>query len=107
MQKRHLKKLKQKKIFKTVEAEITEIETDKTEIEVEKKNIEEEIQNLENELNDVEERAKKQTRKLKNRTKEKLKAMNRLQVRELLKTGNITSVQMLLNSTINLKILEQ
>ena len=73
--------------IKTVEATITQIEVEKTEIEVEKKNIEDEITELEVELEDVEEREAQANKKTQKRDKGESEAMNRMQVRELLKTG--------------------
>ena len=73
--------------IKTVEATITQIEVEKTEIEVEKKNIEDEISELEVELEDVEEREAQANKKTQKRDKGESEAMNRMQVRELLKTG--------------------
>ena len=64
-----------------------EIEVEKTEIEVEKKNIEDEITELEVELEDVEEREAQANKKTQKRDKGESEAMNRMQVRELLKTG--------------------
>ena len=73
--------------IKTVEATITQIEVEKTEIEVEKKNIEDEISELEVELEDVEEREAQANKKTQKRDKGESETMNRMQVRELLKTG--------------------
>jgi len=75
--------------IKTVEAEITEIEKEQDGIEVEKKTIEAEITELETELDDVKERSAKAsaTSKQQSRSKGESESMNRLQVRELLKTG--------------------
>lgn len=71
--------------IKTVEAEITEIEKEQGEVEVEKKTIEAEITELETELEDVKERETKATKQT--REKGSVDGMNRIQVRELLKTG--------------------
>jgi HK97 family phage major capsid protein len=76
--------------IKTVEAEITEIEKEQGDVEVEKKTIEAEITDLETELEDVKEReaqASKQNQKREKGAVEGMKGINRLQVRELLKTG--------------------
>jgi HK97 family phage major capsid protein len=81
-----LNEAKTEEDMKTIEAEITEIEKENGEIEIEKKTIEAEITELETELEDVKERstkAEKQTRSGKGESKD----MNRLQMRELLKTG--------------------
>jgi HK97 family phage major capsid protein len=73
--------------IKTVEAEITEIEVEQTEIEGEKKTIEAEITDLEVELEDIDERESQANKKTQKRDKGESEAMNRMQVRELLKTG--------------------
>jgi HK97 family phage major capsid protein len=72
--------------IKTVEAEITEIETEQDGVETEKKTIEAEITDLETELEDVKERESK-TKQNQKRDKGVVEGMNRMQVRELLKTG--------------------
>jgi HK97 family phage major capsid protein len=72
--------------IKTVEAEITEIEKEQGEVEIEKKTIEAEITDLETELEDVKERSAKAA-KTQTRSKGESENMNRIQVRELLKTG--------------------
>ena len=84
-----LEEAKTEEDIKTVEAEITEIEKEQGEIEVEKKTIEAEITELETELEDVKERSAKTsaTSKQQSRSKGESESMNRLQVRELLKTG--------------------
>jgi HK97 family phage major capsid protein len=79
--------------LKTVEVEINNIEAENATVEQEKKTIENEIEQLENELAEVEERAaasKKDQQKQaanQNRDKGDKEAMNRLQVRELIKSG--------------------
>ena len=73
--------------IKTVETEITAIEVEQTEIEVEKKDIETEITDLEVELEDIDERESQANKKTQKRDKGESEAMNRMQVRELLKTG--------------------
>lgn len=84
-----LEEAKTEEDIKTVEAEITEIEKEQGDIEVEKKTIEAEITELETELEDVKERSAKAsaTSKEQSRSKGESESMNRLQVRELLKTG--------------------
>ncbi len=84
-----LEEAKTEEDIKTVEAEITEIEKEQDGIEVEKKTIEAEITELETELDDVKERSAKAsaTSKQQSRSKGESDSMNRLQVRELLKTG--------------------
>jgi HK97 family phage major capsid protein len=84
-----LEEAKTEEDIKTVEAEITEIEKEQGEIETEKKTIEAEITELETELDDVKERSAKAsaTSKQQSRSKGESESMNRLQVRELLKTG--------------------
>ena len=84
-----LEEAKTEEDIKTVEAEITEIEKEQDGIEVEKKTIEAEITELETELDDVKERSAKAsaTSKQQSRSKGESESMNRLQVRELLKTG--------------------
>jgi HK97 family phage major capsid protein len=73
--------------IKTIEAEITEIEKEQGDVEVEKKTIEAEITDLETELEDVKERASKASKQTQTRSKGESESMNKLQVRELLKTG--------------------
>ncbi len=73
--------------IKTIEAEITEIEKEQGDVEVEKKTIEAEITDLETELEDVKERANKASKQTQTRSKGESESMNKLQVRELLKTG--------------------
>ena len=73
--------------IKTIEAEITEIEKDKDVVEVEKKTIETEITELEVELADVDERESQANKKNQKRDKGESETMNRMQVRELIKTG--------------------
>jgi HK97 family phage major capsid protein len=73
--------------IKTIEAEITEIEKEQGEVEVEKKTIESEITELETELEDVKERESQATKQNQKREKGVAEGMNRMQVRELLKTG--------------------
>lgn len=70
-----------------LEVEITTIETEQTENETEKKTVEEEISQLELELEDVKERASKSNKETETKVKGAIEPMNRLQVRELLKTG--------------------
>jgi HK97 family phage major capsid protein len=69
----------------TIEAEITEIEKENGTIETEKKSIEAEITDIETELKDIKERAAKAGKQ--SRSAKEVEGMNRLQVRELLKTG--------------------
>jgi HK97 family phage major capsid protein len=74
--------------IKTIETEITDIEKEQGDLEVEKKTIETEITDLETELADVQERESKASKQ--NQTRDKkgvVEPMNRMQVRELLKTG--------------------
>lgn len=71
----------------TVEAEITKIEEEQVEVETEKKTIEAEITQLETELEDVKEREAKATKQNQKRDKGVVDGMSRVQVRELLKTG--------------------
>src|SRR3954466_13463431 len=73
--------------IKTVEIEINKIDADNVEIENEKKTIEAEIEELEVELEDVKERSAKTNKDKQTRAKGEVEPMNRLQVRELLKTG--------------------
>jgi HK97 family phage major capsid protein len=81
-----LEEAKTEEDIKTVEAEITEIETEQDGVETEKKTIEAEITELETELEDVKERESK-TKQNQKRDKGVVEGMNRMQVRELLKTG--------------------
>jgi HK97 family phage major capsid protein len=71
-----------------LETEIADIEKEQTDLDGEKKNIENEIADLEQELQEVQERAK-ETINNQTRTKgaEPMKVINRLEVRELLRTG--------------------
>jgi HK97 family phage major capsid protein len=73
--------------IKTIEAEITEIEKEQGDVEIEKKTIEAEITDLETELDEVKERANKASKQIQTRSKGESENMNKLQVRELLKTG--------------------
>lgn len=72
-----------------LETEIEKIEKEQTDAEAEKKNIEEEITSLEEELQDVSERAKQTASQTRSKgAKDEMKdGITRLQVRELLKTG--------------------
>jgi HK97 family phage major capsid protein len=85
-----LNEAKTEEDIKTVETEITEIEKEQGEVETEKKTIEAEISQLETELEEVKERASEASKQQKNKTersKGEVESMNRLQVRELIKTG--------------------
>jgi HK97 family phage major capsid protein len=82
-----LEEAKTEEDIKTVEAEITEIEKEQGEVEIEKKTIEAEITELETELEDVKERESKATKTKQTRDKGDVEHMNRMQVRELLKSG--------------------
>jgi HK97 family phage major capsid protein len=73
--------------LKLVEVEINTIDAESIEIEKEKKDIEVEIEELEQELKDVSERAATAEKQSSKRDKGVNEEMNRLQVRELLKTG--------------------
>jgi HK97 family phage major capsid protein len=73
--------------LKVVEAEITEIEKEEETVNNEKKNVETEIEQLELELEEVEERSKQDNKQQKRNNVGVEKGMNKLQVRELLKTG--------------------
>jgi HK97 family phage major capsid protein len=70
-----------------LETEITEIEKEQTDLDAEKKTVEDEIAALESELADVKERSATASKKNEIREKGAQEPMNRLQVRELLKTG--------------------
>lgn len=71
-----------------METEITTIETDQTTNDAEKKTVEDEIAALEEELQDVNERAKETNKQTRSKgAVEEMKGVNRLQVREMLKTG--------------------
>lgn len=70
-----------------LETEITAIEKEQTDLEAEKKTVEDEIAALETELQDVTERSKAASKNTQTREKGDNENMNRLQVRELLKTG--------------------
>jgi HK97 family phage major capsid protein len=73
--------------IKTVEQEIEEIEVEKDGVEIEKKTVETEITDLEKELEEVKERSAQASKKSQTREKGEVDQMNRMQVRELLKTG--------------------
>ena len=73
--------------IKTIEQEITEIEKEQGDLEIEKKTVETEITELEKELDDVKERESQASKKNQKRDKGESETMNRMQVRELLKTG--------------------
>ncbi len=72
-----------------LETEITNLETEQTNNDTEKKTVEDEIAALEADLQEVQERAKQtQTTQTRDKgAKDPMKEINRLQVRELLKTG--------------------
>lgn len=83
-----LEEAKTEEDIKTVEAEITEIEKEQDDVEVEKKTIEAEITDLETELEGVKERENQASKQKQTReSKGVVESMNRMQVRELLKTG--------------------
>lgn len=71
-----------------LETEIQTIETEQTETETEKKTVEGEIAALELELQEVTERAKETNKQQRSKGAENMKDVNRLQVREMLKTGD-------------------
>ena len=73
--------------IKTVEVEINKIDAENVEIEKEKTKVETEIEELEVELEDIKERSTKTNKDKNTRAKGEVEPMNRLQVRELLKTG--------------------
>jgi HK97 family phage major capsid protein len=85
--KQALEEAKTEEDITTIEAEITEIEKEHGDVEIEKKTIESEITELETELEDVKERESQATKKNQKRDKGVAEGMNRMQVRELLKTG--------------------
>jgi HK97 family phage major capsid protein len=70
-----------------LETEIQGIEQEQTTNDDEKKTVEDEIAALELELQDVAERAKETTKQARSKGAENMKDVNRLQVREMLKTG--------------------
>lgn len=70
-----------------VEAEITSIETEQATIDEERKTVEQEITQLELDLQEVENRSKETNVKTKKTNAGAEKRMNKLQVRELLRTG--------------------
>ena len=70
-----------------METEITAIEKEQTELDSEKKTVEDEIAALEEELDEIKERESQTSKKKQTREKGASEDMNRLQVRELLKTG--------------------
>ena len=82
-----LEEAKTEEDIKTVEIEINKIDADNVEIEKEKSAIENDIEELEVELEDIKERSAKANTDKKTRAKGEIEPMNRLQVRELLKTG--------------------
>jgi HK97 family phage major capsid protein len=70
-----------------LETEITAIEKEQTDVDAEKKTIEDEITALEEELDEIKERESQSSKTKQTREKGATEDMNRLQVRELLKTG--------------------
>lgn len=82
-----LEEAKTEEDIKTVEVEINKIDADNVEIEKEKTKVETEIEELEVELEDIKERSAKANKDKQTRAKGEVEPMNRLQVRELLKTG--------------------
>lgn len=82
-----LEEAKTEEDIKTVEVEINKIDADNVEIEKEKTKVEADIEELEVELEDIKERSAKTNKDNKTRAKGEVEPMNRLQVRELLKTG--------------------
>jgi HK97 family phage major capsid protein len=72
-----------------LETQVADIEKEEADLEAEKKTVEDEIQALEDELKDVSERADKTKQQNQTRSKgvKDVETVNRLQVRELLKTG--------------------
>jgi HK97 family phage major capsid protein len=70
-----------------LENEITNIEKEQTDLDAEKKTVEDEIAALEEELDEIKERESKTSKTKQTREKGAAEDMNRLQVRELLKTG--------------------
>lgn len=72
-----------------LETEIQSIEAETTVVDGEKKTVEDEIAALETELEDIKERAAESQKQSQTRSKgaKEMKGVNRLQVRELLKTG--------------------
>jgi HK97 family phage major capsid protein len=70
-----------------LETEITTIETEQTANDTEKKTVEDEIAALEQELEEVQARATENNKQSRSKGAETMKDVNRLQVREMLKTG--------------------
>lgn len=70
-----------------LETEIATIEKEQTDLDAEKKTIENEIADLEQELQEVQERAKETQTQTRAKGAEPMKAINRLEVKELLRTG--------------------
>ena len=70
-----------------LENEITNIEKEQSDLDAEKKNVEDEITALEEELEEIKERESQSSKKKQTREKGAIENMNRLQVKELLKTG--------------------
>lgn len=70
-----------------LETEITNIEAEKITNETEKKTVEDEIAELERDLQDINERSAASNKQSQTRDKGESEGMNRLQVRELIKTG--------------------
>lgn len=85
-----LEEAKNEEDLKTVEVEINEIDAENVEIEKEKKTIEAEIEEIENELEEVKARSAAANKGAGAQKKDGIeggKEMNRMQVRELLKSG--------------------
>lgn len=70
-----------------LETEITSIEDEKTSNEDERKTVEDEIAQLERDLEEINERSQASNKQSQKRDKGESEGMNRIQVRELLKTG--------------------
>ena len=70
-----------------LETEITAVEKEQTDLDSEKKTVEDEIAALEEELDEIKERESQTSKKKQTREKGASEDMNRLQVRELLKSG--------------------
>jgi HK97 family phage major capsid protein len=86
-----LEEAKNEDDLKLVEDEISTIETEQTQINDEKKTVEDEINQLETELQEVEDRSKNTNTKEKKKPTGAENRMNKLQARELLRTGEYYS----------------
>ena len=82
-----LEEAKSDEDIKLIDEEIEKLEKESGENEASKNTLQEEIEQLENELNEINERSQSSNKNTHKRNKEEVVGMNKLQVRELLKSG--------------------